>query len=169
MTNTKLLTPRDWQMQAQADAAGLVGSDGYDSKMVEARRYGAMADALDAPQGCACRWDVDDNRIATCTRHQGWLDVVQEWADRAKDAEAKLAQPLAPSDTAREYMTGYSDGIEWAQPSQALELSDDEIGEIASDLTLYEDYRPESCQADYLDPVKFARAIIATINAKGAA
>ena len=72
----------------------------------------------------------------------------------------------APSEAAREYMTGYSDGREWAQPSQALELSDDEIGEIASDLTLCEDYRPESCQADYLDPVKFARAIIAVINAK---
>ena len=38
-------------------------------------------------QGCACRWDADDNRVATCVRHQGWLDVVQEWADRAKAAE----------------------------------------------------------------------------------
>lgn len=45
------------------------------------------------PQGCACRWDAEDNRVATCTRHQGWLDVVSEWADRAKAAEAKLAQP----------------------------------------------------------------------------
>lgn len=53
-----------------------------------------------------------------------------------------------------------------AQPSQALELSDAEIKKISSDLSLYEDYQPESCQADYLDPVKFARAIIAVINAK---
>ena len=77
----------------------------------------------------------------------------------------------APDEAAREYMTGYSDGREWAQPSQALELelSDAEIKEISSDLILYEDYQPESCQADYLDPVKFARAIIAAINAKGAA
>jgi len=44
-------------------------------------------------QSCSCRWDADDNRIATCTRHQGWLDVVGEWADRAKAAESKLAQP----------------------------------------------------------------------------
>jgi hypothetical protein len=42
-------------------------------------------------KGCACRWDADDNRVATCVRHQGWLDVVQEWADRAKDAESALA------------------------------------------------------------------------------
>jgi hypothetical protein len=45
------------------------------------------------PQGCACRWNAEDNRVATCARHQGWLDVVSEWADRAKTAEAKLAQP----------------------------------------------------------------------------
>jgi hypothetical protein len=45
--------------------------------------------------GCACRWDADDNRVATCVRHQGWLDVVHEWAERAKSAETTLqsAQP----------------------------------------------------------------------------
>lgn len=42
-------------------------------------------------KGCACRWDADDNRVATCVHHQGWLDVVQEWADRAKNAESALA------------------------------------------------------------------------------
>ena len=42
-------------------------------------------------EGCACRWDSDDKRVATCVRHQGWLDVVAEWADRAREAEAKLA------------------------------------------------------------------------------
>ena len=46
-------------------------------------------------RGCACRWDADDNRVATCDRHQGWLDVIQEWADRAKEAEAKLKQEQA--------------------------------------------------------------------------
>lgn len=47
--------------------------------------------------GCACRWDADDNRVATCVRHQGWLDVVHEWAERAKSAETTLqsAQPVA--------------------------------------------------------------------------
>ena len=46
---------------------------------------------------------------------------MQEWADRAKVAEAKLAQPPAPSEAAREYMTGYSDCKEWAgATSQAL-------------------------------------------------
>jgi len=45
--------------------------------------------------GCACRWDHEDNRVVTCERHQGWLDVIAEWADRAREAEAKLkaAQP----------------------------------------------------------------------------
>ena len=32
------------------------------------------------------------------------------------------AQPPAPGEAAREYMTGYSDAKEWAKPSQAVEL-----------------------------------------------
>lgn len=56
-------------------------------------------------QGCACRWDADDNRVATCVRHQGWLDVVQEWAERAKAAE---------------------------QAPQPTELTDDEIAEVVT-------------------------------------
>jgi len=40
--------------------------------------------------GCACRWDRNDKRIATCERHQGWLDVVHEWAERAKAAEQRV-------------------------------------------------------------------------------
>ena len=48
-------------------------------------------------QGCACRWDADDNRVATCVRHQGWLDVVSEWAERAKAAE-QAPQPTELTD-----------------------------------------------------------------------
>lgn len=44
--------------------------------------------------GCSCRWDKDNNRVQTCARHQGWLDVVHEWAARAKDAEWKLTLAL---------------------------------------------------------------------------
>lgn len=51
-------------------------------------------------KGCACRWDADDNRVATCVRHQGWLDVVQEWADRARDAEAKVVELVEKLDYA---------------------------------------------------------------------
>ena len=53
--------------------------------------------------GCACRWDANDKRVATCVRHQGWLDVVSEWADRAKEAEAKLRTP--PAEAKREPLT----------------------------------------------------------------
>lgn len=53
------------------------------------------AKALAAPVqeravGCACRWDADDNRVVTCERHQGWLEVIAEWTDRALEAEARL-------------------------------------------------------------------------------
>jgi len=59
---------------------------------VSAQRLRALLDQPCEPvkpvlTGCACRWDADDNRVATCVRHQGWLDVVHEYAERAKAAE----------------------------------------------------------------------------------
>lgn len=113
-------------LKDEADSMSPIAREAGDKRAVLAEALAALDTAQPALSGCACRWDAEDNRIATCTRHQGWLDVVQEWADRAKDAEAKLAQPPAPSDTAITYMTGYSDGREWAgatnqaQPSQAV-------------------------------------------------
>jgi hypothetical protein len=41
-------------------------------------------------KGCACRWDGEGGRTVTCERHEGWLEVIAEWADRAREAEAKL-------------------------------------------------------------------------------
>jgi len=43
-------------------------------------------------KGCACRWDSEGDRTVTCERHQGWLEVIAEWADRAREAEAKLKE-----------------------------------------------------------------------------
>jgi len=66
--------------------------------VVQACQYPITAPSQRQPEheGCACRWDGDDNRVVTCERHQGWLDVIAEWADRAREAEAKLkATPLA--------------------------------------------------------------------------
>ena len=40
--------------------------------------------------GCVCRWNSEGDRVVTCERHQGWLEVIAEWADRARDAEKKL-------------------------------------------------------------------------------
>jgi hypothetical protein len=45
-----LLTPRDWQMTAHAEAAKMVGTTDYAAKMVEVRRYAMMADAMEALQ-----------------------------------------------------------------------------------------------------------------------
>ena len=67
----------------------------------EAGRKSAVSEPV--LTGCACRWDANDKRVATCVRHQGWLDVVSEWADRAKEAEAKLRTP--PAEAKREPIT----------------------------------------------------------------
>ena len=58
----------------------------------------AKAEARAVPEGCACRWDADDNRVQTCERHQGWLDVIAEWSDRARAAEAALAATPSPAE-----------------------------------------------------------------------
>ena len=62
----------------------------------------ALRAALEQPEqepvaGCACRWNEEGDRTVTCERHQGWLEVIAEWADRAREAEAKLkaAAPAA--------------------------------------------------------------------------
>ena len=70
----------------------------------------------------------------------------------------------APSDTAITYMTGYSDCKEWAgatnqaQPSQAVELSDEEIDNLW--------VKEFVGQPFYTRRIAYARAIIAAINAK---
>ena len=76
----------------------------YCQELCEFRNQPAPQPAQGEPTGCACRWDEDDNRVATCARHQGWLDVVGEWYERAKAAEAALqsaqlvTQPLSDSE-----------------------------------------------------------------------
>jgi hypothetical protein len=66
----------------------------YTADEVDAMIARAVAGAQPAPvqehDGCACRWSSEGDRTVTCERHQGWLEVIAEWADRAREAEAKL-------------------------------------------------------------------------------
>lgn len=72
----------------------------------------------------------------------------------------------APGEAAREYMTGYSDGREWAgatnqaQPSQELGLTDEELNVLWN--FAVETGNPTAGNAH----LRFARAVIAAINAK---
>ena len=45
--------------------------------------------------GCVCQWNSEGDRVVTCERHQGWLEVIAEWADRAREAEAKVKKLYA--------------------------------------------------------------------------
>jgi len=47
-------------------------------------------------RGCVCQWNAEGDRVVTCERHQGWLEVIAEWADRAREAEAKLKKTTSP-------------------------------------------------------------------------
>lgn len=40
-------------------------------------------------EGCSCRW-IGSIVITRCAIHAGWFEVIAEWAERAKAAEAKL-------------------------------------------------------------------------------
>lgn len=92
---------------------------------------------------------------------------------RAALTAAKQAQPPAPGEAAREYMTGYSDCKEWAQTSQAVELSDGEVMRCISESACYGTVRmsfesgPYSIDKPSLNATKFARAIIAAIKQGG--
>ena len=67
-------------------------------------------------------WAAEEHHVvAVSVRH---LRLLANHNDAATPQAA--AQPPAPGEAAREYMTGYSDCKEWAQPSQAVELSDEE-------------------------------------------
>lgn len=89
--------PKKQDMKPQAQDKSNNYLNGYCTGRTDLLKEQAAPQAQGEPTGCACRWDEDDNRVATCARHQGWLDVVNEWAERAKAAEAALqsAQPVA--------------------------------------------------------------------------
>ena len=76
--HTNLITPRDWQIQAQAEAA-----DGYAAKIAEAKRYGAMADALEAAQAENAQWRVDFKEM-----------LIERDAALARLAEIEKQEPI---------------------------------------------------------------------------
>ena len=49
---SQLLTPRDWQAQAQREASELLGTPEGAAKLVEAKRYGALADEIERLSAC---------------------------------------------------------------------------------------------------------------------
>ena len=95
-----------------------------------------------------------------------WLEHALEVAG-ASPVEPSQAQPPAPSDTAREYMTGYSDAKEWAKPSQAVELSDDEIDALLPTITLKGLDPKQQVWLTKKDAIAFASAISAAIKQGG--
>ena len=120
----------------------------YDERLVD-KAITALDEALVQPQqeqeqepvaGCVCRWNSEGDRVVTCERHQGWLEVIAEWADRAREAEKKLKV------------------LNTSPPPQRKPLTDEEVETVW-----------RSVQAnDFHDCVKpFARAIEAAHNIKG--
>ncbi len=96
------IKPTDEMLKAMDECS----KEGYDERLYAghaASVYMAAVDAAPIPPAeqdqtsCACRWDSEGDRVVTCARHEGWLEVVVEWADRAREAEKKLkslAQPV---------------------------------------------------------------------------
>lgn len=66
-------------------------TDWQERGMVAEAALAKLLDEKDEPvAGCVCRWNSEGDRVVTCERHQGWLEVIAEWADRAREAEKKL-------------------------------------------------------------------------------
>lgn len=97
------INPTDEMLKAMDECS----KEGYDERLYAghaASVYMAAVNAASIPPaeqestGCACRWDSEGDRVVTCARHEGWLEVIAEWADRAREAEKKLkslAQPVS--------------------------------------------------------------------------
>ena len=79
---------------------------------------------IDLPTGQAS-WHYHDSQawlFEHLPEYQGTWDghTTDEKYERIQGYATPIPQQPAPSDTAITYMTGYSDGREWAKPSQAL-------------------------------------------------
>jgi len=92
------LMPRD-ATDSMLKAMDECSTEGYDERLYAGHAASVYMAAWDAapitpaeqgPTGCACRWDSEGDRVVTCARHEGWLEVIAEWADRAREAEKKL-------------------------------------------------------------------------------
>ena len=69
----------------------------------------AAAGEKEKPQeaGCACRWrNGEDKPYTRCGLHQGWFEVIAEWAERAKAAESKLAACERERDRSQSFAEG---------------------------------------------------------------
>lgn len=58
--NDYLITPRDWQLIAQREAAALLGAPEGAAKLAEAKRYGVLADKIDRLEAA----------VQLCEKHQ---------------------------------------------------------------------------------------------------
>lgn len=83
--------PEVTQWECLNDLAGVISQ-------IDNMTTGLMRKPEQESTGCACRWNFEGDRVVTCARHEGWLEVISEWADRAREAEKKLkslAQPVS--------------------------------------------------------------------------
>ena len=85
----------------------------------------ALAQPAQESTGCACRWDDEGDRTVTCARHEGWLEVIAEWADRAREAEKKLKALAQPEQASvAEVMHSPEHGRNYVQYTQPIDLLD---------------------------------------------
>lgn len=104
-----------------------------------------------ATNGCICRWNEEGDRVVTCERHQGWLEVIAEWADRAREAEKKLKE-----------------SVDWKARALKAEKAVEELAYAGFRRKPLTEEEMEKIAAEYwLYPRKFVRAIEAKHGIKG--
>ena len=126
LSNGWVTRPKRWSGDTHHDFPyGSLDDEATDLLMKEA------ADALETAQAENAQWRVDFKemviernaalaRLAITEEANSMLLARNKWLEHtlevagASPVEPSQAQPPAPSDAAREYMTGYSDGREWA-------------------------------------------------------
>ena len=83
--------------------------------MIQAAQVAQSVQPAALITNCTCKWNGDVYELR-CDLHESWFVAMHEWAERAKTAEAKLAQPAA-YDT-RQFSTQSNQAHGFAQPVQ---------------------------------------------------
>ena len=119
--------------------------------LAECERLRADAEPVDRLTGCACRWDENDNRVLTCVRHQGWLDVVEEWATTAKENQVVIDRLTSK----RQETEQNSDGTDY--------VSDREFDALILEL---QSITEEARATDYHDALRKAALFLNLLKSK---
>jgi hypothetical protein len=90
--------------------------------------------------GCACRWDTEGDRVVTCERHEGWLEVIAAWADEKgkqawRNAAIRLGEELSSVGPDGYYNMAAEQWLDWAMANVKSQIEFASVKMVAYNCT----------------------------------